>query len=430
MSLAEATGKATSDVRSLEERLAETVGLMNVVTAELVGLIGEALRTGGWEGFGIRSPEHWVVWRCGVSPARARRLVGMARTLDELPNVGGLFDAGSLSEDQTAVIVRHTDADHDSQVADLAPSLTVPQLARVLPSLPRTEPDPPSDDEPGDVAGGRPHRRGVRFGFGDDGMWWCAIRMPSDEGALVQKGLEVGRDREFRLRHPHHRAGDAGDPGDVSWADALLHLAHAGLDALDPATGARGRPPGERIQVILHLDADRQAPPRLHLGPVLAAGLADYLSCDSTVRFLLLRHGQPLAMGRRQRTVTPRLRAVIEHRDGGCRVPGCDQARWLHIHHLVHWTHGGGTDPDNLLALCPAHHRMVHHGLLTIRGHPGQADGLNFTDRQGRRLEPAGPQPPHPGTSGAEAAHHHGLSPPQWRHPPGEPLDTRWISWN
>ena len=430
MSLTEAAGKATSDVRTLEERLAETVGLLNVVTAELVRLIGEALRTGGWEGFGIRSPEHWVVWRCGVSPARARRLVAMARTLDELPKVAGLFDAGSVSEDQTAIIVRHTDADHDGQVAELAPSLTVPQLARVLPSLPRTEPDPPSDDEPDDGAASRPNRRGVRFGFGDDGMWWCSLRLPSDEGALVQKGLEVGRDREFRLRHPHHRAGDAGDPGDVSWADALLHLAHAGLDALDPATGARGRPPGERTQVILHLDADRQAPARLHLGPVLPAGLADYLSCDSTVRYLLLRHGQPLAMGRRQRTVTPRVRAVIEHRDGGCRVPGCDQARWLHIHHLVHWTHGGGTDPDNLLALCPAHHRMVHHGLLAIRGHPGHTDGLTFIDRHSRRLEPARPQPPHPDTSSAQAVRHHGLSPPQWQHPPGEPLDTRWINWN
>jgi hypothetical protein len=128
MSLTDTRTNGTSDIRSLEERLAETVGLLNVVTAELVGLIGEALRAGAWEGFGIRSPKHWVVWRCGVSPARARRLVAAARALDRLPQVGALFEAGSLSEDQTAVIVRHTDADHDLQVAELAPSVTVPQL--------------------------------------------------------------------------------------------------------------------------------------------------------------------------------------------------------------------------------------------------------------------------------------------------------------
>jgi hypothetical protein len=431
MSLTETTGNATNDVKPLEQRLAETVGLLNMVTAELVGLIGDALHTGGWEGFGIRSPEHWVVWRCGVSPTRARRLVRIARTLDGLPECAGLFADGSLTEDQTAVIARHTDSDHDHQVAELAPSLTVPQLARVLPSVPRTEPAPPSNDEgDGSPAGPeRATRRGVRFAYGDDGMWWCSIRLPSDEGALVQKGLEVGRDREFRLRHPNHGDGDAGDPGDVSWADALLCLAQTGLDALDRASGA-GRPPGERTQVILHLDSDHQMPPRLHLGPVLPAGVADYLSCDSTVRYLLLRHGQPMAMGRRRRTVSPRLRAVIEHRDGGCRVPGCDQARWLHIHHLVHWTDGGRTDPDNLVALCPAHHRVVHHGLLTIGGHPGRSDGLTFTDRHGRRLEPARPHPPRGGTSSAQAAKDHGLPPAQWQHPPGEPLDTRWITWN
>ncbi|MGH8950788.1 MAG: DUF222 domain-containing protein [Acidimicrobiia bacterium] len=429
MSLTDTHTNDTSDIRPLEERLAETVGLLNVVTAELVALIGEALRAGAWEGFGIRSPEHWVVWRCGMSPARARRLVAAARTLDRLPQVGALFEAGSLSEDQTAVIVRHTDAGHDLQVAELAPFLTVPQLARVLPSLPRTEPDPPPGDrQPDDDATTRPAQRAVRFAYGDDGMWWCSIRLPSDEGALVQQALELGRDHEFGLRKPNRRDCDGSDPGDVSWADALLCLAQTGLDALDPASGA-SRPPGERTQVILHLDADRRAAPRLHLGPVLPAGAADYLSCDSTVRYLLLRHGQPLAMGRRQRTVTPRLRAVIEHRDGGCRVPGCDQARWLHIHHLVHWTHGGRTDPDNLLALCPAHHRMVHHGLLTIGGHPGHSNALTFTDHHGRRLEPAPPRPPHPDTPRAQAARDQGLPPPHWQHPPGEPLDTRWINW-
>jgi hypothetical protein len=430
MSLTDVATNGTNDTRPLEERLAETVGLMNVVTAELVALVGEALRTGAWEGFGIRSPEHWVVWRCGVSPARARRLVAAARRLDRLPHVGALFEAGSLSEDQTAVIVRHTDADHDVQVAELAPSLTVPQLARVLPSLPHTEPDPPPNDQPpGDDAGVRPTRRAVRFAYGDEGMWWCSIRLPSDEGALVQKALELGRNHEFELRNPSDREGDRRDRGDVSWADALLRIAQAGLDALDHGSRA-GRAPGERTQVILHLDADRQAPPRLHLGPGLPAGVADYLSCDSTVRYLLIRRGQPLAMGRRQHTVNPRLRTAIEHRDGGCRVPGCERSLWLHIHHLVHWTHGGRTDPDNLVALCTVHHRMVHRGLLAIDGDPGRHDGLAFTDQHGRQLRPAPPRPPHADTSPGAAAHHQGLPPPEWQHPPGEPLDTRWISWN
>jgi hypothetical protein len=431
MSLAETTADTMIDNRSPEDRVADLVGLLNVVTAELVGVIGEVIRAGAWEGFGIRSPEHWVVWRCGMSPGRARRLVRMARALDALPATNGLFRAGALGEDQTALIVRHTDAEHDAQVADLAPSLSVPQLRRVLPSVPRKEPDPDrtaDDEEVGEPAG--QCRRSVRFAHGDDGMWWCSVRLPADQGALVQKALEVGRDHEFRLRHPDHEGADhPGDPSDVAWADGLLRLAHAGLGALDAGTAA-GRPPGERTQVILHLDAAREVLPRLHLGPVLPQGIGDYLSCDASVRYLLVRHGQPVAMGRRERTVNPRLRTIIEHRDGGCRVPGCDQVRWLHIHHLRHWMDGGRTDPDNLFALCPAHHRMVHQGLLSIEGDPTEPSGLTFADDRGRRLEPARPTRPIRGSPIADVARDLNLPAPKWQHPPGEPLDTRWITWN
>jgi hypothetical protein len=334
----------------------------------------------------------------------------MARALGDLPATSRQFQAGSLGEDQTALIVRHTDAEHDAQVAELAPSLTVPQLRRVLPSVPREEPGPADgkgdDNEAGERAGRC--RRSVRFAHGDDGMWWCSVRLPSDQGALVEKAFEVGRDREFRLRHPdHERADHPGDPADVSWADGLLRLAQAGLDALDAAGGHR-RPPGERTQVILHL------------GPVLPTSIGDYLSCDASVRYLLLRHSHPVAMGRRERTVNPRLRTIIERRDGGCRVPGCDQVRWLHIHHLVHWTEGGRTDPDNLFALCPAHHRMVHKGLLSIEGNPTEPGGLTFADERG----------PIPGSPIPNVARDLNLPAPKWQHPPGEPLDTRWITWN
>jgi hypothetical protein len=494
--------------------LAEIVGLVNVCTAEMVGLIGEALATGAWQGLGIRSPEHWVTWKCGVSPTRAHRLVGLARGLGELPETRRVFRTGALSEDQTAVVVRHTDSAHDASVAALATSLTVPQLTRVLPSVPRPAPQPApagdhaagdnlnetpgdnraagdgaghaaagdnraagdgtghaaagdnratgeddttghdgaghdtagqdsaADQRPaGDSAGAGPPgagtpagrdlgtRRYVAMGYGDDGGFWCSIRLPGDEGALLERGLTQARHVEFHQRHPDADDDARVETRGVSWADALLRLVETGLTGLDPAT-TTGRPPSERTQVILHLDADRATPPRLHLGPVVPPAIADHLSCDATVRYLLLRDGTPLAKGRRQRTVAPGLRIIIEQRDHTCRVPGCGHHRWLHIHHLIHWTHGGPTDPANLLALCPTHHRMVHKGLLTITGDPNRPDGLRFHDNHGRQLLPARPQPPPPDTPPTHTATAYGLPDPGWNHPPGEPLDTRWITWD
>ncbi|MFN7151289.1 MAG: HNH endonuclease signature motif containing protein, partial [Microthrixaceae bacterium] len=31
-----------------------------------------------------------------------------------------------------------------------------------------------------------------------------------------------------------------------------------------------------------------------------------------------------------------------------------------HVHHIVFWEHGGRTDMDNLIVLCPAHHGAIH----------------------------------------------------------------------
>jgi hypothetical protein len=48
----------------------------------------------------------------------------------------------------------------------------------------------------------------------------------------------------------------------------------------------------------------------------------------------------------------------------------------------VHWAHGGGTDLENLVLVCDAHHRLVHEGGWSIRGRPGR--DLRFLDPRGR----------------------------------------------
>src|SRR6478609_9590676 len=87
----------------LEAELAVVCGRLNRLSARLVGLVAEALECEGWAGAGIRSPEHWLVLRVGLSPGRARQVVMMARRVRDLPVVMGSFEAGSLSVDQVAV---------------------------------------------------------------------------------------------------------------------------------------------------------------------------------------------------------------------------------------------------------------------------------------------------------------------------------------
>ncbi len=148
----------------------------------------------------------------------------------------------------------------------------------------------------------------------------------------------------------------------------------------------------------------------LHLGPLLSHDERQYLTCDATAEVWFERDGEVIGAGRTTRTISRRLRRVLEHRDRTCAVPGCAATRGLHAHHIRHWEDGGATDPDNLVLVCPYHHRLHHRGLITITGPAGQ---LTVSDNGGKPLHsgslarpPTGPPPevaPCPGPTGERA---------------------------
>src|SRR3954451_3116831 len=125
-----------------EARVAELMGTINTATAELVRLIAEvdAAETWGVAG-GITSMQHWVTWQCGVSSARANAWVASARRLAELPEVAAVFDEGQLSEESMALVARHVPSMRDSEVAPLARQMLHSQLARLVRTMPKPEPD-------------------------------------------------------------------------------------------------------------------------------------------------------------------------------------------------------------------------------------------------------------------------------------------------
>jgi hypothetical protein len=143
-----------------------------------------------------------------------------------------------------------------------------------------------------------------------------------------------------------------------------MSLVQAGWDA-----DATRRPHGQRTTVVVHVDVDKRLA-ALHLGPLLSDDERRYLTCDATCEVWFERHGQPIGAGRETRTINRRLRRALEHRDRCCVVPGCGATRGLHAHHLRHWEDGGPTDLDNLVLLCPYHHRLHHRGGLALRAPP------------------------------------------------------------
>ena len=374
--------------------LSEVMGVLNAASARLVDLVRQCLDQGWWEEAGCRSPEHWVAARCALSEGRAARLVRTARRIHEFPLLDGLGRTGLVTEDHLHVAAAHASSSHDAALAACAPSTNVAQLRRVIRSLPVADDEPVVVDEPADEeAAAEPSvaRDELTFGWGDDGRLRGRFEVGAAAGAVIDKALRAARARLFSERTGAD-AEDADESGgdEIRWIDAFERLAHAALAGLDPATAA-GQRPGDRYQVLLHVDLDNVERSRLQLGPLLPAWLRRQLTCDADVRAVLWQGGRPVGLGRRRRVADPTLRSLIEDRDDGCRV--CGRRGWLHIHHLVHWEDGGPTDDDNLVALCTCCHRSVHTGRLRLVGDPTKADGLVALDGMGRPLPRPSPRP-------------------------------------
>ena len=204
-------------------------------------------------------------------------------------------------------------------------------------------------------------------------------------------------------------------------ADALVRmaehvLAHAaqadsqGEDLADPG--------GARVELRLHVDVSALA---LHSAPHPTPGAEDgdraqtpravcelegphnrrtpvpietarRLSCDAA-RVTILEgppppgelRGEPLAVGRRTRTLPPAIQRALHARDGRCRFPSCTQVAYLHGHHIQHWAEGGETALDNLIQLCRFHHRLVHEEQFQVRPLPW--GGFEFRRPDGEVLD-------------------------------------------
>ncbi len=64
---------------------------------------------------------------------------------------------------------------------------------------------------------------------------------------------------------------------------------------------------------------------------------------------------------RNKSTIPPRVRREVLARDRHhCRHKGCNHTRFLEIHHIVPRLKGGANDPENLVTLCTACHKLLH----------------------------------------------------------------------
>ena len=178
------------------------------------------------------------------------------------------------------------------------------------------------------------------------------------------------------------------------FADALVDMAEHCLAT--PAGHWKRRRTGRRYEVVLTIDRNELAAQqsaggaRYHVEPDWGIDEEDarQIACDADLtEFIEDARGNLLNYERRRRIVPgPLLRALRLRDQNRCRFPGCAHQRYVEAHHVKHWIDGGETCLENLVLLCGAHHRLLHHGAFHVVIEDG---GVVFVSRDGEVIEPA-----------------------------------------
>ena len=430
---------------------------IHAATWRLLALIGELDRREVWARQGALTCAHWLSWACGIDPHTAREKVRVARALPELPLLSDAMARGELGYSKVRALTRIATPENEADLLEIGLHGTAQHVEKFVRLYRRAR-----WTEETERADAQHQERALTYWHEDDGTVVVHGRFPSEMGARILSALDAAMDahaEEQPATNWEHEDISPDVPRGTSGADA-------GVDATDPpglpaspdvprgtcprrpARAVRradalawmaervfepdGAPPlsPQRHEVVVHVDAEVLA--RRNAGrceiehhSVIAAETARRLCCDGgIVATVDGPHGEPLGVGRRTRAIPPAVRRALHNRDRGCRFPGCPATYRLHGHHVRHWADGGDTALDNLVLLCPTHHRLVHEGGFEVRRLDDGA--FRFSAPDGAPVGP--PKPREASAPGVLVAHNRSLgldigaetATARWR---GEPFD-------
>ncbi len=365
-------------IDELDKSIVNLSARINASTYELLVLIREFDERAGWLKWGLENCTQWLHWRCDLSRSAAREKVRVAHALKALPEISAAFSKATLSYSKVRALTRAATAMNEASLLEFALSTTAARVEERCQQL--------RNAGPGAVdAVNRAHeRRSVRV-WRDTGRGTLtlSVELPIETGELVCQALDKAVEAGGQ-QGPEFEA----ESWSAQQADALVAMARVYLNG--SAEGTASTSTADAYQVVIHVDDAA-----LHGGEGrsdLAVESVKRLSCDgSVVPMVDGANGEPLNVGRKQRTVPAAVKRALWARDAGCSFPGCTHTRFVDAHHIRHWADGGETSLANTMLLCGGHHRLVHEGGYAIRkDHQGR---WYFMRPDGRAIPRYGYQP-------------------------------------
>lgn len=349
------------EIETLADDIAETAAHIDAATHTLLTKLRTFDQAEGWHDTGALSFAHWLSWRVGLGLGVAREKVRVARCLGDLPRIDDALRRGVLSYSKVRAMTRVATPENEETLLDLALASTAAQLEKICRLYRPIQKDTGGSFETED------DRRWLRSHY-QDGMVRITVSLHPDEAARVLAAVDVSA--EIRS-------------GEADRVDGLVALA-------DQAMGDAAEIGKPAVEAVVRVEVDAATlVGKLPDGTGIPAETSRRLLCDAGIIALAEdERGNPLALGRKRRTVSTALRRALHARDGGCQFPSCSNHRFVDAHHIDHWVDGGETNLDNAILMCRRHHRFVHEfGFSVERGE----DGLTtFRNPRGWIVPPTG----------------------------------------
>lgn len=289
-------------------------------------------RSGRYKESGCSSVRHYASSVLGLSMTEVRRFLLVAKQLEALPAFKKASEEGRLSWYAVHTIAQHATPATEARWVQIAEAATADQLQDL-----------------------------VRKKEEQDGHLHVRWKLETVTLRMLDEAWT-------RLSEQHKQALTRNESLQFMAAQ-VLGTKSEGLVTSEQLTRHRTRAAEEGAGI----DLPGEHAPEKSDGPIELTKIGS-ITPDSKIRF------NPKARG-----VTPAQRRELRRRAGYCcATPGCSHRLWLHVHHLKFFSNGGETEPGNLVLLCSACHRLLHHQHLIIQGRP--PNELRFFNRKGEEL--------------------------------------------
>ncbi len=347
----------------------QLVALENAARSQCVRFVHELMERDEWHRDTCGGFERWLCQQFQFSRRVALEIVAVASRFGELPLVMARFSEGALSWDQTVAICEFASSEDQAAVVESAETMTLEQCRATARRHRLKKPD----EKPW-------LKRKATMSWSRSGdVFKLSASFDSNSGAVVERALNHAMDVQYataanpELRYPQRLAQAVVDV-------CSTNITH-GMEAPRPT-------------VVVHVDAGvlagvKNGVGEIENGPSVDHMVAQRLACDGKVQLVFDgTDGKPVGIGRTSRRVPHWLARQLNHRDGGCRFPGCGSNVFLHFHHIDQWVRDKGhTNLDRMITLCGRHHYFIHEFDWKIRGGPDDFEFIdhNNTVYEGRR---------------------------------------------